>query len=205
MCKKQSKKINKYINEIKISNGIPSNEELKWHKISKANIKLYTDVINYFFDKDQLNFRAIIIDKRKLHHRDYKHTENEFYHISYYIMLKYIITPGNSYNIFPDIKDTNSYHNHKIVRDFLRKKYGNDDGKTIKQVTPIRSYESNILQLTDILIGALSYYYRGLNSNEAKVQIINKIKEKLPYSIDRSTAYNKIKFNILLWEPKNHE
>lgn len=35
-------------------------------------------------------------------------------------MLKYIITPENSYNIYPDIKDTISYYYHQVMLNFLR-------------------------------------------------------------------------------------
>ena len=35
--------------------------------------------------------------------------------------------------------------------------------KNYKKVQPIRSYEAPILQINDILIGALSYHYRNLS------------------------------------------
>mgnify|MGYP002548270524 CR=1 FL=1 len=202
--KSKVKKINQYLKNIKEKYGINSQEELKWNKISRANRNLYNDVIDYFFDKSELQFRAIVIDKRTLKHEDYHHTANQFYHISYYLMLKYIIVPGNSYNIFPDIKDSNSYYNHQLVKQFLRSKYHDTFGKTVRQVTPIRSYESNILQLSDILIGALSYYYRKLYTNEAKVELIKKIKKNVPYELNETTPYHYSKFNVFTWEADYH-
>ena len=66
---------------------------------------------------------------------------------------------------------------------------------------PIRSHESTILQLTDIIIGALTYYYRKLNKNQSKVKVVNTIREKSIYGLDQNTPYMKDKFNILIWNP----
>lgn len=196
------KQINRFIRMLKESCRIPRAEELKWNKISNANYEFYSRLITYFFTERDLKFRAMIVDKTILDFERYHNNENEFYHISYYYMLKYIITPGNSYNIYPDIKDTNSYYNHKIVRDFLRIKYNDVNGRTIQQVSPIRSYESEIIQITDILIGALAYHMRGLSGNRAKVKIVNQIKDSVPYGIDKTSGFDKTKFNIFVWESR---
>lgn len=63
------REINQRIKEIKARNGISPSTELKWTKVSPAKVQAYKDVIDYFFDDDDLHFRAIIIpDKSKLNH-----------------------------------------------------------------------------------------------------------------------------------------
>lgn len=193
------KKINEYIEHLKENYNLSNKIELKWNKIDKKTEKLYLDIIAYFFNNDDLKFRVIVIDKTKLNHEKYNQTENDFYHKSYYEMLKYIITPGNSYNIYPDIKDTNSYYYHQIMLDYLRFKMSDTNKKTIKKVQPIRSYEAPILQINDILIGALSYYYRGLSENRIKLTIVNEINKFYQNSFDVSSYYNNTKFNIFIW------
>ena len=111
--KHKVKKVNEYIEHLKENYNISNKIELKWNKIDRKTEKLYLDVINYFFNNDDLKFRVIVIDKTKLDHDRYNQTENDFYHKAYYEMLKYIIVPGNTYNIYPDIKDTNSYYYHQ--------------------------------------------------------------------------------------------
>ena len=118
-------------------------------------------------------------------------------------MLKYIISPGNSYNIYPDIKDTNSYYYLQVMLEYLRFKMSDTNKKTIKKVQPIRSYESPILQINDILIGALSYYYRKLDSNKVKLNIINEIKKMYQNSFDTSSYYSNTKFNIFIWRSRD--
>lgn len=201
--KNKVKKVNEYIEHLKENYNISNKIELKWNKIDKKTEKLYLDIINYFFNNDDLKFRVIVIDKTKLDHEKYKQTENEFYHKTYYEMLKYIIIPGNSYNIYPDIKDTNSYYYHQVMLDYLRIKMQDTNKKTIKKVQPIRSYEAPILQINDILIGALSYHYRNLSKNSVKLNIINEIKKLYQNDFDTSSYYSNTKFNIFIWRSRD--
>ena len=201
--KNKVKKVNEYIEHLKENYNISNKMELKWNKIDKKTEKLYLDIINYFFNNDDLIFRVIVIDKTKLDHEKYNQTENEFYHKTYYEMLKYIIIPGNSYNIYPDIKDTNSYYYHQVMLDYLRIKMQDTNKKTIKKVQPIRSYEAPILQINDILIGALSYHYRNLSKNSVKLNIINEIKKLYQNDFDTSSYYSNTKFNIFIWRSRD--
>lgn len=197
------KKVNEYIEHLKENYNLSEKIELKWNKIDKKTEKLYLDIINYFFNNDDLKFRVIVVDKTKLDHEKYNQTENDFYHKAYYDMLKYIIIPGNSYNIYPDIKDTNSYYYHQVMLDYLRIKMSDTNKKTIKKVQPIRSYEAPILQINDILIGALSYYYRNLFGNSVKLNIINEIKKLYQNDFDTSSYYSNTKFNIFIWRSRD--
>lgn len=201
--KNKVKKINEYIKYLKENYELSNNIELKWNKFHWKTEKLYLDVVNYFFNQDYLKFRVIVIDKTVLNHEKYNQTENDFYHKAYYEMLKYIITPENSYNIYPDIKDTNSYYYHQVMMGFLRLKIGDNNSKTIKKVQPIRSYESPILQINDILIGALSYYYRNLQTNKSKLNVINEIENLYGGPLNQTSTYSNTKFNIFIWKSKD--
>ena len=197
------KKVNEYIEHLKGKYNLSDKIEVKWNKIDKKTEKLYLDIINYFFNNDDLKFRVIVIDKTKLDHEKYNQTENEFYHKAYYEMLKYIIIPGNSYNIYPDIKDTNSYYYHQVMLDYLRIKMQDTNKKTIKKVQPIRSYEAPILQINDILIGALSYHYRNLSKNSVKLNIISEIKKLYQNDLNETSYCSNTKFNIFIWRSRD--
>ncbi|HJJ19496.1 MAG TPA: DUF3800 domain-containing protein [Bacilli bacterium] len=195
------KEINNYIKKLKENYNLSNNIELKWNKIDKKTENLYLDIIDYFFNNNDLKFRVMVIDKERLNHKKYNQTENDFYHKAYYEMLKYIINRNNSYNIYPDIKDTNSYYYHQVMLNYLKIKILDTNNEIIKKVQPIKSYEAPILQINDILIGALSYSYRKLSDNDAKLNIIKKIDSLYPYNLDE-TSYSE-KFNIFMWKPKN--
>lgn len=199
--KEKVKEINNHIRKLKEDYNLSNNIELKWNKVDKKTEKLYLDIINYFFNNDDLKFRVIVINKEKLDHEKYNQTENDFYHKAYYEMLKYIVSYNNSYNIYPDIKDTNSYYYHQIMFNYLKIKLSDTNNKIIKKIQPIKSYEAPILQVNDILIGALSYYYRNLSGNEVKLNIIKEINNLYQSSFDE-TSYNE-KFNIFIWKSRN--
>ena len=195
------KEINNYIKKLKENYNLSNNIELKWNKIDKKTENLYLDIIDYFFNNNDLKFRVMVIDKERLNHKKYNQTENDFYHKAYYEMLKYIINRNNSYNIYPDIKDTNSYYYHQVMLNYLKIKILDTNNAIIKKVQPIKSYEAPILQINDILIGALSYSYRKLSDNDAKLNIIKKIDSLYPDNLDE-TSYSE-KFNIFMWKPRN--
>src|ERR1700694_1468079 len=57
------------IREIKVRHGLAPWFEIKWGKVSFAQQQLYLDLVDYFFDDDDLCFRALIVpDKALLRH-----------------------------------------------------------------------------------------------------------------------------------------
>lgn len=193
--------ISKHIRKLKKQHGLKWSSEIKWTKISNSTINFYKDLIEYFFINPNLKFRAVICDKRKLDHEKFHQTHDEWYHKMYYEMVRYLINSENSYEIYPDIKDTNSYHNFQDVANFLRIKLKDTNEKTIKKIQPIRSNESYVLQIADVLIGAMQYNKNGLKTSASKLEIIKLINEYVVDGIEETTPYNKNKFNILVWEP----
>ena len=177
--------------------------ELKWNKVSKVKIDYYKDVINYFFDNDHLHFRGLIVhDKTKLDYEKFQHTHDTFYYKMYFGMLKAILNPGFAHYIYIDIKDTRSKEKvHKLEQVLRNDKY--DFAKEIiKQIQQVRSHEVEIIQLTDLLIGAVGYINRGKTESKAKNELIDLIKHRSKYSLVKSTLLRESKFNIFIWEPQ---
>ena len=70
--------------EIKQKHGFPSNFEIKWNKVSESKLDFYREIINFFFDTNKLNFRALVIpDKSELNHAEFGHTHDDFYYKIY--------------------------------------------------------------------------------------------------------------------------
>ena len=170
------------IKEIKNNYGYPVNKEVKWTKISNFNKQMYLDLVNFFFDYTEIYFRIIIIDKRKLHHDDFHQTHDTFYYKMYFLMLSSIFNKDDTYSVYVDIKDTHSYKNCQKLLDVCANSNWDFHHKLLKKIQPIRSEESQLLQLADILIGAITFNNRFINNHEkhsqSKLEIINKIKER---------------------------
>src|SRR3990167_10956736 len=102
------KEISIRIKEKKVEHGLSPKFEIKWSKVSPAKKKFYLDIVDYFFDDDDLHFRALIVpDKTLLRHDAYPGQDHDtWYYKMYFDMLKVILWPHNCYRIYLDIKDT---------------------------------------------------------------------------------------------------
>ena len=189
--------INNRIKDIKLKYNISPFRELKWTKVSSSLFNCYADLINYFFDDDDLCFRGLIIDnKQALNHSKFHQTHDEWYYKIYFNMLKAILNPKDNYNIFLDIKDTKSKTKVQKLHDVLSNNQYDFSHSIIKNIQVIRSHEIQIMQIVDILIGALSYSLRNINTVSAKIKLIDIIKTRSKYSFTKNTLYQEKKFNL---------
>lgn len=170
--------------------------EIKWSKVSGAKTQFYLDLLDYFFETD-LSFRAIVIRKNQLKHFNFSQSHDEFYYKMYYQLLGHKIDMIAHYNIYLDIKDTLSAIKVKKLQEILQTQFG-----VIRNLQNIHSKESIFLQLADLLMGAVSYELRGLDTVKAKTKIIEKIKNESNVSLDRTTILSEEKFNLFFIELK---
>lgn len=189
------------IREIKAEHNLNPRFEIKWNKVSKGQLAFYMDIVNYFFDNCDLHFRAIVIpDKDLLDHEAFNQTHDDFYYKSYFNMLKTIFEPTNGYNIYIDIKDTRGQKKVEKLHEVLCNNHYDFNRQIIRNVQQVRSHEVELLTVADLLIGAVSYINRGLNQSEAKLKLIERIKERSGYSLTSSTLYREPKFNLFVWD-----
>lgn len=172
--------------------------ELKWSALSKSQYPFYNELIEYFFSNSSLEFRAIIIDKNELNHEAYSQSHNDFYDKMYYQLLNKKIHPEHSYNIYMDIKDTYSYLKARNLKKYLERDYHN-----IRTLQVIQSYESELMQLADVLIGALNYKLRRLNRVTAKNNIIEKIEKLCGKPLTQRSPKDEQKFNLFYIDLKH--
>ncbi len=199
----KKKEVFKQIREIKKEHGISISNEIKWNKVSPAKLNYYIDLVDYFFDNINLHFRAIVIpDKHILRHSDFNQTFDDFYYKSYFNMLKTMLEPDKEYAIYIDIKDTRSQHKVEKLHNVLCNNTYDFKREIIKRLQQIRSNEVELMGLTDLLIGAMSYLHRGLKQSKAKIAIIENIKKRSGYRLAYSTLFRENKFNLFIWHQK---
>ena len=203
-CAKEKKQeISKRIREIKADFGLSPEFEIKWNKVSPAQKDFYLRLIDYYFDDGDIHFRALIVsDKSVLNHEWFNQTHDEFYYKMYFSLLRVIFTPSNRYNIYIDIKDTRSQRKVEKLTEVLRSSHYDFDKKIINHVQQIRSHEVELLPLADLLIGAIGYHCRGLQSNSAKLALVKRIRERSGYSLSNSTLFREDKLNLFFWKSR---
>ncbi len=205
-CPKNNvKRVNKEIRKIKEKHGIIKSE-IKWHKVSNNKFDFYCELIDYFFSNDELRFRCVIApEKKRLNLKCFSLSYDDWYYRIYYLLLKEIVGVDAEYYIYMDIKDTNGgskIKKLKIVLNNMLYAFYND---VVKNIQLVRSDEIEIIQLSDVLIGAVSYVNRNLNNNDnAKSKIIDLIMEKTGQSLKYTTMPKVFhnKFDIFRWRPK---
>ncbi|HDH00422.1 MAG TPA: DUF3800 domain-containing protein, partial [Nitrospirae bacterium] len=202
--KDKAREHNRAIAELKARHHLSPFFEIKWTKTSSGKLEFYKELINYFFDSRAMGFRAWVIpDKTVLSHDEYEQTHDEWYYKMYFYLLRNLISRDRKYHIYLDIKDTRSRKKLHMLRDVLSNANYDFSREIIDHIQHVHSHDIGLMQLADILIGAVSYHARGLNTSEAKTEIISLIKEKTQLSLDRNTLPGERKFNLCIWKPES--
>ena len=122
-------------------------------------------------------------------------------------MLKVIFSPNDHYEVYIDIKDTNSYQRSQKLREVCSNSMYDFSQHIIQRLQPIRSDEVQIMQLVDLLIGAIGYENRtfpdDFRKSPAKLAVIDLIKRRSNYSLNRTTLLREEKLNLLVWDARD--
>jgi len=194
------------IREIKASHGLRAGFESKWTKVSPAKRVFYLNLLDYFFDNDDLHFRALIVpDKTRLQHELFGHSHDTWYYKMYFDMLKVILDPTACYRIYMDIKDTRSADKMEKLHEVLCNNIYDFERRIIEWVQTVRSHEVEALQLTDLLVGIVSYVNRGLGNNSAKAALVERMRERSGYSLTRTNLLREDKVNLFVWQASERQ
>ncbi len=160
--------------------------EIKWTNVSQSKLQFYLELIDYFFDTD-LKFRAIGVQKEYIQLEESNTTFDDFYYKMYYRLLNHKVDTTDHYNVYLDIKDTWSDTKANKLRDILNVQFG-----VFRKVQCIRSEESLLLQMADLLMGAIAYEINVPEKrSSAKERVLAQIKKHCP-DLAHSNSSNKL-------------
>jgi len=197
------------------------NAELKWTKVSKGKLNEYKSFVDYFFalnNTDTIHFRSLIVDTHKLDHGTYSGGNRElgFYKFYYQLLLhcfgkEYCKGSHDKFMVFLDHRSSMKKFPltdlRKILNNGLRSKYSIDFSPFVS-VQPKDSKHTEMIQLTDIILGAVGYRRNGFNllaePNSGKNQLSKYILDKSGFgSFERDTPRGQQRFTI--WNFKLRE
>lgn len=192
------------IREIKRNHGVKPDFEVKWTKVSPAQKQFYLDLVDYFFGEEDLHFRALVVlDKSELRHDDFPGQDHDtWYYKMFYCLLNVLLKSQNGYRIYLDMKDTRSAAKVRKLHEVLANNHGDFSRKKVQRIQIVRSEEVEMLQLADLLIGAISYANRGLSHSEGKQTLVESIEQRSGYGLKQGTPPWERKFNMFFWEPQ---
>lgn len=201
--KKEKQRITLELKKIFIENNF--NFELKWVKASKKFPKFYRDIIDYFLQEKFLQFRCIVVDKKKVNLKDFHNNDLELAFFKfYYLMLREKLKDGKDYYVFLDKKPTRDKNRVRAlfhyVNSFALLKRSHC---SIKHMQAYDSKEIILLQICDFLTGIVGYEVNQKSKKGVKSELVAYLKEKIRIkNFERSTFWSEEKFNIFVWDNK---
>ena len=177
--------------------------ELKWSKLNKHQWPLYKDLIDSVLNDEQINFKAtVVLNKQALDHQQYNAgSHSDFYYKMFYYTLRDFLNTENEYRIYMDYMDTLGAEKTKKLCDVLQ---ASTQWQLNVSVTIVQSYEAQLIQLCDLLIGAIAYKSRRdiEHRSPIKNQFVDYLEQKLGRPITHSTPQWESQFNIFRFDPR---
>jgi hypothetical protein len=170
--------------------------EFKWKNVSPSRQEFYCALVRLFFEED-IRFRCIVLPAEQLDCRTFHEGDEELmFYKFYYQLLDQWIADSHSYRIFLDLKTNRVQNRVDTLQTVLR----NANPKSSITVQALPSRELDLLQVADVLLGAVAYDFHKLDTSTAKLAVVHEIEKCLGHPI-RPTARNVKKFNVFLFRP----
>ena len=171
--------------------------EFKWQKISPSKATFYLELIDWFYKQgENLRFRCIAVEQQKVNLLHYHDNDQELgFYKFYYQLIHHWILDFNKYTIFCDFKSNRRRDRLHVLKQCLEQ---SNLSSTIENVQAVRSRESVLIQLTDVLTGAAAARLNEtLVTGSAKNEVANRLEKHLKRKIGH-TWKNEQKFNVFV-------
>lgn len=200
----KTREISVRIREIKVRHGLAPDFEIKWTKVSPAKTQFYLDLVDYFFDDDDLHFRGLVADKKALDHAQFHQSHDDWYYKMMFQLLEPVLLPNACFRVYLDKKDTRSAMKVSKLHDVLCNNLYDFRREIVERVQVVESHDVEQLQMADLLLGAVAYVNRKLSGNAGKKSLIARIKQRSGYSLERTTLLRESKFNLFHWQGRRN-
>ncbi|TVQ53255.1 MAG: DUF3800 domain-containing protein [Phycisphaerales bacterium] len=169
--------------------------EFKWQKVSPSRVDFYKELITWFVSLGELvRFRCIAVDRNQVNLQLYHDGDQELgFYKFYYQLLHHWILDCNEYTVFVDFKLNRKRDRLAVLCRCLD--YANLSSQ-VRTVQAIRSEESVLIQMADVLTGAASYRLNNqIREGSAKYAVLDHLEKSLGKSIAH-TPKGEQKFNV---------
>lgn len=148
--------------------------EAKWKKISPSKLPFYRALVDYFFSREELRFRAIVVDAAHVDLDRFHESDAELgFYKFYFQLLTHWVVPDVQYSIFCDDKVNRDRQRLPVLKRVLTNA---NRTSSVVSLQAVDSHQSVAVQLCDVLIGATQWCANNrVGSSEAKTTIVNDI------------------------------
>lgn len=169
--------------------------EFKWNKVSPSRLGFYKELLTWFVEQgEDLRFRSIAIDSGQVDLLKYHQNDQELgFYKFYYQVLNHWIHDCNEYQVFCDYKSNRRRDRLQVLKRCLDNA---NLSATIATVQAVRSEESVLIQLADLLVGISSAKLnKRLTEGSAKAELADYLEKLLGRKIAPTNLCDK-KFNL---------
>ncbi|MCK3771275.1 DUF3800 domain-containing protein [Microbacterium aerolatum] len=168
--------------------------EFKWQKVAPSKVDFYHDIVDLFFDAQDMRFRTIVIDADRLDLPRFHGADSELgFYKFYYQLLTHWIHPANEYSVFCDDKVNRDRSRLSTLGRVLSNKHPRAD---INPIHAVSSSQSAMVQVCDVLLGAAqSRMNRSNRGSAAKSSVLSHIEDRIGHPI-APTVQAESKFNL---------
>lgn len=178
--------------------------ELGWKRLSPNRSEFYHELLKLFLDTPELAFRCLVVDRTTLNHDKFNDGDSElgFYKL-YYQMLVHWLEPGQEYRLYLDWQQNSASNRFVELQTVLTRKL--TGRANILSLEPVSSHNQPMIQLADLLMGAVGYawnqYDQRDGASQAKVDFINELARSLNRgTLATGTPRPEAKFNVFNWQ-----
>lgn len=170
--------------------------EFGWKRLSPNKKAFYFELVELFASDQDLSFRCLVVDRNILDHDLYNQGDPElgFYKL-YYQMLVHWLHPGCVYHIYLDWQQNREQHRFSELKHVLETKLS---GKAkIDCLEPVTSRNLPLIELTDLLIGAVGYTWNSRQGSETRREFCDALSKAVSLrTLKTATVLSESKFNI---------
>ncbi|MCK4342438.1 MAG: DUF3800 domain-containing protein [Phycisphaerae bacterium] len=172
--------------------------EAKWTRISSSRQDFYTALVQLFFAEKQMRFRCIALKADEMQAVPFHGGDVELmFYKFYYQLLHHWILDCNRYSFFLDTKTNRIPGRLRKLHEVLSNANRLSE---IVNMQALPSREVDLLQLTDVLLGAVGYALHRHAGSQAKAAVVQEIETALGHPI-RPTPKSEEKFNVFRFRP----
>lgn len=177
--------------------GLTDDYEMKWTHVRPGKLPFYEAVLSWFLAKEDVTFRAFLLpDKATVFERLPEESQDMAYYRLCAQLLRSALPDESRCRAFLDQKDTRGGEKVRELENLLRMQADDADAEKLLGIQQIQSHEARLLQLADVLLGALGAARKGLDLPPAKQALVTSLETELGSPLAWDTATFSQKFAV---------
>lgn len=177
--------------------------EMKWIKVSQSKLSAYKEFVDTFICAPGVSFKCIVLDTRVIDYKRYHNNDKDLgFYKFYYLVISRNLKPWHLYWLYPDNRTARRANSLQILRGAVNG-YCLSRGahqNVLQAIEPRDSKQDDLLQVADIVLGAVACEWNKDTTNSAKLELAEYIKLRTK-AVSLATGQSNGKLNIWAWNP----